>query len=233
MGYEGFGELDGTPNRGGQEMGLRLEMRSVGSWGVAAGLVLAVALASAFAQPRGRTAAPAEDPPPQGVARGENFSAKPPAQLFASDCTGSGCHRSPQGLAKSTGAFGLTNFLRQHYTNSQQSAAALAGYLASLPAGPQRRQPEPKSRASAPPPDAHPKSGDTKSGDTKSGDTKADDRKTTARPPRGRQATADTPAAAPAAAPPSTPAPDPEPPAAEPPPPPPAPPAPKVFDIFD
>ena len=39
-------------------------------------------------------------PPPQGVSRGENFSAKPPAQLFASDCTWAGCHKGPQGLGR-------------------------------------------------------------------------------------------------------------------------------------
>ena len=40
-----------------------------------------------------------EQTPP--ASRGENFSAgKSPAQLFASDCTGSGCHKGPQGLGK-------------------------------------------------------------------------------------------------------------------------------------
>jgi hypothetical protein len=77
-------------------------------------------------------------PPPQGVSRGENFSAKPPAQLFASDCTGSGCHKGPQGLGKNVGIGGLAGFLREHYTNSRESAAALANYLSKIPA------PEPK-----------------------------------------------------------------------------------------
>ena len=67
-----------------------------------------------------------EPPPPQGVSKGENFSAKPPAQLFASDCTGAGCHKGPQGLGKSIGIGGLAGFLREHYTNSRESAAALA-----------------------------------------------------------------------------------------------------------
>ncbi len=40
-----------------------------------------------------------QSPPPQGTSRGENFSAKPPAQLFASDCTGAGCHKGPRGSA--------------------------------------------------------------------------------------------------------------------------------------
>jgi hypothetical protein len=85
--------------------------------------------------------APAQEPPPpQGVSRGENFSAKPPAQLFQSDCTGSGCHKSPQGLARSQGFGGLAGFLREHYTNSRESAAALASYLSKLPSGPEPRE---------------------------------------------------------------------------------------------
>jgi hypothetical protein len=52
---------------------------------------------------------------------------KTPAQLFASDC--SICHKSPQGLAKSGGLFGVEGFLRQHYTASRESAAAIAKYL--------------------------------------------------------------------------------------------------------
>jgi hypothetical protein len=66
----------------------------------------------------------------QSTVRGENFSAKPAPALFASDCTGAGCHKGPQGLGK---RFGLASFLREHYTNSRESAAALANYLASLP----------------------------------------------------------------------------------------------------
>ncbi len=50
---------------------------------------------------------------------------KSPAQLFASDCTP--CHKTPQGLAKST--MGLSEFLRQHYVASRQNADALASYL--------------------------------------------------------------------------------------------------------
>ena len=81
-----------------------------------------------------------ETPPPQGVSRGENFSAKPPAQLFQSDCTGSGCHKSPQGLARTQGFGSLAGFLREHYTNSRESAAALANYLSKLPSGPEPRE---------------------------------------------------------------------------------------------
>jgi len=74
-------------------------------------------------------------PPPQGTSRGENFSAKPPAQLFASDCTGAGCHKGPQGLGRGQFPGSLANFLREHYTNSRESAAALAGYLSNIPRG--------------------------------------------------------------------------------------------------
>ena len=56
------------------------------------------------------------------------------AQLFASDCAL--CHKSPQGLAKSGGLFGLSGFLKQHYTASQQSANVVAKYLESLPDAP-------------------------------------------------------------------------------------------------
>src|SRR5688572_26875230 len=66
------------------------------------------------------------DPPTQSTVRGENFSAKPAPALFASDCTGAGCHKGPQGLGK---RMGLASFLREHYTNSRESAAALANYL--------------------------------------------------------------------------------------------------------
>src|SRR5205814_6775510 len=69
-----------------------------------------------------------------------NFSAKPPAQLFASDCTGAGCHKGPQGLARGgiLGMTGLAGFLREHYTNSRESASALANYLARLPGAPEK-----------------------------------------------------------------------------------------------
>jgi len=59
---------------------------------------------------------------------------KTPAQLFASDC--SPCHKSLQGLAKSGGLFGLDGFLREHYTASRESAAAIANYLKSMEGGP-------------------------------------------------------------------------------------------------
>lgn len=59
---------------------------------------------------------------------------KTPAQLFASDCAG--CHKSPQGLAKSGGLLGLDSFLREHYTASRESATAIANYLKAMDSGP-------------------------------------------------------------------------------------------------
>lgn len=60
---------------------------------------------------------------------------KSPVQLFASDCAI--CHKSPQGLAKSGGLFGLESFLKQHYTASRETAAAIASYLRAVESGPQ------------------------------------------------------------------------------------------------
>lgn len=93
----------------------------------------------------------------------DNFDAnKTPAQLFANDC--SGCHKSPAGLAKAPGMFGVESFLREHYTASRQAAKAIAGYLhavdaeqAAAPANRGKSEPrrkadkknEPKSEAKA------------------------------------------------------------------------------------
>jgi hypothetical protein len=61
----------------------------------------------------------------------EDLSAgKTPEELFKLDCAI--CHKSPQGLSKAGGLFGLDSFLAQHYTASTQSAAAIAGYLKSV-----------------------------------------------------------------------------------------------------
>jgi hypothetical protein len=153
------------------------------------------------------------DTPPPATARGENFSAKPAPALFASDCTGAGCHKGPQGLGQRAG---LAGFLREHYTNSRESAAALASYLASIPAPVERATrpaaPPGRARAAARPDEEPPATAPASRG------RRAADPEPPARPARGqrgRQATA-TPAPAPS-----------EPPEA-----PPAPPS-QVFDIFD
>ena len=180
-------------------------------------------------------------PPPQGASRGENFSAKPAAQLFSSDCTGAGCHKGPQGLAKDRGAGSLASFLREHYTNSRESAAALAAYLVGVPGGPARADPkqqppraaartdekpaERKPPSAVVPPAAIP-SAAAPSGETPEiakPEPPAKPAPAAAKPPRGRQAVAPVAqTTAPAAAPP-----EPAAPAA-----PPEPPKPQ-FDIFD
>src|SRR5262245_31731021 len=58
---------------------------------------------------------------------------KSPAQLFALHC--SACHKSPRGLAKSGGLFGLDGFLREHYMTSRETAAE-SSYLRGLDSGP-------------------------------------------------------------------------------------------------
>jgi hypothetical protein len=64
----------------------------------------------------------------------ENIDAgKSPAQLYAQNCAL--CHKTPHGLTKAVGARGLQNFLREHYTASRESAAAIAGYLAAIDRG--------------------------------------------------------------------------------------------------
>src|SRR5450830_1691335 len=67
-------------------------------------------------------------------------SGKTAAQLFGSDCAI--CHKTPQGLAKPGRISGLDNFLRQHYTASRESAAALAAYLQSVAKGSAAPAPE-------------------------------------------------------------------------------------------
>lgn len=65
---------------------------------------------------------------------------KTAAQLYASDCAI--CHKSPNAIAKSGGIFGMEGFLRQHYTASRESAAAIANYLKGFgdaPAGPAKK----------------------------------------------------------------------------------------------
>ncbi len=191
-----------------------------------AALLGAVVVPDVGAQPRNSVPAAAPPPPlPQGVSRGENFSAKQPAALFASDCTGSGCHRGPQGLAKDKSQSGLSGFLREHYTNSRESASALAAYLLgptsamrTPPPQPEPAAPKPRQASRTEEPNKPPAEGATPP-TPPSRPHRAEPATPSApasqRTPRGRQTTAATPEL-PAA-----------PPAPPPPPPPPA------FDIFD
>src|SRR5262249_31574279 len=102
---------------------------------------------------------------------------KSPAQTFASDCAV--CHKSPQGFAKSAGGlFGVEGFLREHYTSSKASAAALANYL-------RKSKPNEQKKAA-------PKPAEVKGADRKPGRAPGDARPTDGRPPnittRGRGA---------------------------------------------
>jgi hypothetical protein len=98
------------------------------------------------------------------------YSNKTPAQIFASDCAI--CHKSPQGLSKAGGAFGfgLESFLREHYTASRESAAAIAKYIQAMDSGPVA--PEKGTRRSAKP--SAKKSSDAKPSDIKPADKKAE-----------------------------------------------------------
>jgi hypothetical protein len=58
---------------------------------------------------------------------------KTPAQIFADTC--SGCHRRAQELKKPS-----AGFLRSHYTTGSDEAAAMASYLAGIPADPRASQ---------------------------------------------------------------------------------------------
>jgi mono/diheme cytochrome c family protein len=71
-------------------------------------------------------------------------------QLYAATCAA--CHKNPGVLAKGRSGWGLSSFLKEHYTASSNQASALADYLASVDAGP-ARQKAPK-RAKRPPPSA-------------------------------------------------------------------------------
>lgn len=61
-------------------------------------------------------------------------SGKTGAQLYASDCAI--CHKTPQGLTKHVGILGLTDYLREHYTASKESAATIAAYVQGVDKGP-------------------------------------------------------------------------------------------------
>jgi hypothetical protein len=75
-----------------------------------------------------------------GSAAAQDYTAgKTPAQLFQSDC--SACHKSPQGLSRGMDQRSLTGFLREHYTTKQESAGALAAYVAGAGGGAQRPAP--------------------------------------------------------------------------------------------
>jgi hypothetical protein len=91
------------------------------------------------------------------TAQAQDYSAgKTPAQLFASDC--SGCHKSPQGLAKGYDVRSLASFLREHYTSKKESAGALASFVAAAGGGAPAATDRPArgSRTAAPAPEPKP-----------------------------------------------------------------------------
>jgi len=67
------------------------------------------------------------------------------AKIFAGTC--SGCHKSPQGLAKSGGT---AAFLREHYTTGPEMSASMAAYLASAGNGPPGKKADKPREAAAP-----------------------------------------------------------------------------------
>jgi hypothetical protein len=97
---------------------------------------------------------------------------KSPARLFASDC--SGCHKSPQGLGKAGGLAGLDSFLREHYTASRETAAAIASYLKTMNTGPAAPGRASKRTAKG---DDKAKSDDKKKSGAKPGDAKGSEKK--------------------------------------------------------
>jgi hypothetical protein len=61
------------------------------------------------------------------------------AQLYASDCAD--CHRNPKAVGRTLSGGSLAGFLREHYTASKESAAALASYLSAMAPDPAPRKP--------------------------------------------------------------------------------------------
>jgi mono/diheme cytochrome c family protein len=91
---------------------------------MAAGPALAQAPRGAHTPARpGQPAATAPRPPePANIDAGKNGE-----QLFKANC--SACHKTPVGLSRAGGILGVQSFLREHYTASRESAAAIAAYL--------------------------------------------------------------------------------------------------------
>ena len=114
------------------------------------------------------------------------------AQLFAANCAI--CHKSPEGLAKAGGLFGVQSFLREHYTASKETAAVIAAYLQSVDkaAGPGQRGAPPKRGTSGKPagkkPDAKrgegtpDKGSENKSSETKPAEPTAESKPSEAKP---------------------------------------------------
>ena len=100
----------------------------------------------------------------------ENLDAgKTPAQLYAADCAI--CHKTANGMSQAGGIFGLTGFLRQHYTASREAAAAIAKYVQSIDKGPASPAKHPPAKRSAK------RNDKSKAGEAKKDDSKAREEK--------------------------------------------------------
>ena len=95
----------------------------------------------------------------------------PDAEMYAI------CQRNPQTLNKSGGLFGLSGFLREHYTASKESAASIAAYLGTV-----GNAPAPGKRGSKRAAKGENKGedkgklGEEKKGKTKTGEAKGEDK---------------------------------------------------------
>jgi hypothetical protein len=120
-----------------------------------------------------------------GAAAQENLDAgKSGAQLYQSNCAI--CHKSAQALNKSGGGlFGLDSFLREHYTSSRESAAAISAYLNTVGGGPaDHRAPGKKKVRTEKKKDAKPDAKDGKPSESKPDDKKTDEKKTDEKKPQ-------------------------------------------------
>lgn len=118
------------------------------------------------------------------------YANKTAAQIFASDCAI--CHKTPQGLSKAGGMFGLgmESFLREHYTASRESAAAIARYIQAMDTGPAPEKGARRAKSGAKPsakklPDTKPaevKAGDGSTSASKPADKKTEPVETEAKP---------------------------------------------------
>ena len=99
----------------------------------------------------------------------DNFDAgKTPAQLYASDCAI--CHKTPNGMSQAGGIFGLSGFLREHYTASREAANAIAAYVQSIDKGPPPSEKRPTKRSAKR--DEKSKAGEAKKQGSKTGEGK-------------------------------------------------------------
>jgi len=114
----------------------------------------------------------------------ENLDAgKSGAQLYQSNCAI--CHKSAQALDKSGGGlFGLESFLREHYTSSRESAAAISAYLNTVGGGPAQAHPVRKKagKKKEAKPETKPDAKDAKPAEAKPEEKKSDEKKPAEKP---------------------------------------------------